>query len=376
MCLAAWLVLHVVPAFSQGHSEGRQVKPPVRAQAPDSPKAQQTESGQNEPVPAEAEQEVLPGDWGPELLYNVLSSPNEDARDALYCAVFAAGFSVVPQLEAALKDDRTAEFAAQARAYIGGPKAFEILTRLVSDPRDLNLRRFYYGALGEFQVPDATNILLSAAAERADVEPDRTVTEAAILALTVQSDPSLASKLRSAGTKVQDPVIRDDLDNATAVIQERARYLASAAGRNASGSLEQTVRVYFMPALETAGTEPATSPVGSSSASARKQPAAAPARQSYATALPHPLPNDGGRPAAAAPKPSVQVEIRHLTFSPEKTRALARVAFEDSSAVAYYDMVLQKRAGNWVLASVWLGSEAEKPGHHEVTRRNPTQSKK
>src|ERR1051325_1688569 len=81
MCLAAWLVLHVVPAFSQGHSEGRQVKPPVRAQAPDSPKAQQTESGQNEPVPAEAEQEVLPGDWGPELLYNVLSSPNEDARD-------------------------------------------------------------------------------------------------------------------------------------------------------------------------------------------------------------------------------------------------------------------------------------------------------
>ena len=30
--------------------------------------------------------------------------------------------------------------------------------------------------------------------------------------------------------------------------------------------------------------------------------------------------------------------------------------------MAYYDFVLEKRAGNWTLASVWLGPEMEKPG--------------
>jgi hypothetical protein len=49
-----------------------------------------------------------------------------------------------------------------------------------------------------------------------------------------------------------------------------------------------------------------------------------------------------------------------LAFSPDKTRALARVTFEDPSAVANYDMVLQKRYGEWFVASVWLGGEREK----------------
>jgi len=65
-------------------------------------------------------------------------------------------------------------------------------------------------------------------------------------------------------------------------------------------------------------------------------------------------------PALQAPKPLVSVEIRHLTLSPDKSRALARVTFEDPSAIAEYDMVLQKRAGDWTVASVWLESETEK----------------
>jgi hypothetical protein len=54
------------------------------------------------------------------------------------------------------------------------------------------------------------------------------------------------------------------------------------------------------------------------------------------------------------------VEVRSVTFSPDKNRALARVVFEDPTAVAYYDFVLQKRLGDWTLASVWLGPEVEK----------------
>ena len=65
-----------------------------------------------------------------------------------------------------------------------------------------------------------------------------------------------------------------------------------------------------------------------------------------------------------------------MTFSPEKTRALVRVEFEDSSAVAYYDMVLQKRSGNWALASVWLGSEVEKARNNQVNSRKPTRPRK
>jgi hypothetical protein len=375
LCVAGSISLVRAAAFSQQRTAGQEVKPPARAPTPNAPKAQEPAASQSEPAPAEDDQAVLPGDWGPELLYNIISSPNEDAHDALYRAAFAAGSSIVAQLEAALKDDRTAEFAAQVLAYMGGPKAFEILTRLVNDPRDLNLRRFYYGALGEFPVPDATSILFSAI-ERADVEPDRTVTEAAILAVTVQSDANLVPKLRNAEANIQDPVIRDDLDNAAAVIQDRARYLASPAGRDVEGSLQQAVRIYFVPALETAGLESSSSPAAPSSAPGKKLPVRVPSHESYANPVDRPA-RDSIRPAhPPEPKPAVHIDIRNLTFSPEKTRALARVAFEDSSAVAYYDMVLQKRSGNWTLASVWLGSQMEKARTNQVNSRKPRQPRK
>ncbi len=274
----------------------------------------------------QGEESVLPGDWAPELLDAILSSPNAEASDALHQAAFAAGSAVVPQLEAALKDDRTAEFAAQSLAFIGGQKALEILLKLVSDPRDLDLRRFYYAALGEFDSSEATQTLLDVI-NRSDEEPDRTVSEAAVIALTVRSDPSLVPRLRQAQAKIKDLVIRDDLDNALAVIESRARYLALPAGKKSAGSLEAVIQTYFMPAL--------------------KPPAP-----------PSPSKSPAGRPAPT--EPGVRVEIQNLTFSPDKTRALARVIFEDPSARAQYDIVLQKRYGNWTIASVWLGPEVEK----------------
>ena len=57
----------------------------------------------------------------------------------------------------------------------------------------------------------------------------------------------------------------------------------------------------------------------------------------------------------------MQVEVQNLTLSPDKSRALARVIFEDPSAVAQYDIVLQKILGDWTVVSVWLGEEKEKP---------------
>lgn len=303
---------------------------------------------------------MLPGDWAPELLYAMISSRNEDARDALYSAAFAAGQAIVPQLEAALKDDRTAEFAAQVLAYIGGPKAFEVLTKLVNDPRDLDLRRFYYGTLGEFQAREATSLLFNAI-DRADSEPDRTVTGAAILAVTVHSDAGLASALRQAGTRIHDPVIRDDLENAAAVVENRARYLASPEGRNIAGSLQEAVRTYFMPALQPGAVGLPDSAGTFRSVSTRPATGKQSGEDSFARKSARPATTKTqGAVASEPPPPSVKVEIRNLTFSPEKTRALARVSFEDSSAVAYYDMILQKRDGNWTLASVWLGSESEK----------------
>jgi hypothetical protein len=294
-------------------------------------------------------------------VYAIWDSPNPDARDALYDAAFAAGPAIIPQLEAALKDDRTAEFAAQALAFIGGSKALEILSRLVDDRRDLDLQRFYYGALGEFQTPQATQVLLDAI-NRADLEPDRTVTEAAILALTVRSDPNLVTALQQAQPKVKDVVLRDDLDNALEVIQARTRYLASPEGRAAGGSVEQAVRTYFIPALE-----PPPSPEPSKPFErypAPKPPAGAGAPGPAQTGA-------NRRPGAAPANSQVKVEIQSLTFSSDKSRALARVVFEDPSALAYYDMVLQKRYGNWNLASVWLGSEMEKPGANEQAAPSP-----
>ncbi len=294
------------------------------------------------PAPAspvtEDEEAPLPGDWAPELLYGILSSPNPEARDALFDAAFAAGPAIVPQLQVALKDDRTAEFAAQSLAFIGGGKALEILSELLKDPRDLDLRRYYYGALGEYRAPQASQVLLYAV-NRADAEPDRTVTEAAILALTVRSDPSLVFELRQTEARIKDVVIHDDLENALDVIESRARYLASPEGKKAGGSIEQAVRTYFIPALESV-----SAPV-SSKPPTKKVPATA--------------------------TPAVKVEVQNLTLSPDKTRGLAHVVFEDPSARAYYDMVLQKQAGDWTVASVWLGSEVEKR-----TSNSPSQASK
>jgi len=307
----------------------QQPTPPSQPEPPEIPTSSDIQSGQEEAPP--------PGDWAPELLFGILSSPNTEASDALYRAAFAAGPSIVPQLAAALKDDRTAEFAAQSLAFIGGEKALEILWKLVSDPRDLNLRRFYYGALGEFDSPQATDVLFDVI-NRSNSEPDRTVTEAAILALTIRSDPKLAARMREAEDKMRDVVIRDDLENALTVIESRAKYLASPEGKKAGGSVDAAVQTYFIPALEL-------------------PPPAEPPTPATGVKLPA-----KSTPTSQAPaKPPVTVEIRNVTLSPDKTRALARVTFEDPTAVAEYDIVLQKRYGNWTIASVWLGAEYEKP---------------
>jgi hypothetical protein len=297
------------------------------AQQPAAPKPTDNPAASN--VLPEQEEAPLPGDWAPELLDAILSSPNAEAHEALYRAAFAAGPAIVPQLAAGLKDDRTAEFAAQTLAFLGGERALEILWKAVSDPRDLNLRRFYYGALGEFDSPQAIETLFQVIG-RSDAEPDRTVTEAAVLALTIRSDLKLLPRIREAEAKIHDVVIRDDLDNALEVIERRAKYLASPEGKKAGGSVQEAVRTYFIPALE-----PLSPP----------NPA-------------KPAPQSTGR---APEKPQVKVEVQTLTLSPDKTRALARVVFEDPSAVAQYDIVLQKRYGDWTIASVWLGSETEKP---------------
>jgi hypothetical protein len=286
------------------------------------------------PAASEAESAPLPDDWAPDLLYGIWNSPNSQATQSLYFAAFAAGPDLIPDLQAALKDDRTAEFAAQSLAFIGGNRAMEILARLSSDPRDLGLKRFFYGALAEVDTPQATQILLDTIAH-SDSEPDRTITEVAILALTVRSDAGLVPKLEALKTRVQDPVVRDDLENAGDVISARAKYLASPAGQNPDFSIERAVRTYFIPALDVPGADaPAKSRTGARGAASHG-------------------------PSVKPPQPPVSVRIDHLVFSPDKNRALARVIFEVPSALAHYDMVLQKQAGNWRLASVWLGSEEE-----------------
>jgi hypothetical protein len=49
------------------------------------------------------------------------------------------------------------------------------------------------------------------------------------------------------------------------------------------------------------------------------------------------------------------------------------VVFEDPTALANYDIVLQKQLGNWTIASVWLGSETEKKP--PVAEKHPSQQK-
>jgi hypothetical protein len=294
------------------------------------------------PAAVDEDQQPLPGDWGPELLYGILSSPNEEAQFGLLRATFAAGPAIVPQLTEALKDDRTAEYAAQSLAYIGGEQVLPILEKLLSDPRDLNLKRFTYGALGEFNSPQATDILFDVIS-KSDDEPDRTVTEAAVIALTVRTDPTVLSRILDSEKKLQDVVIRDDLDNARMVIEERAKYLASTQGKQSGGSIESAVRTYFLPALEPSAAPPA--PVAPPVTKVLGKTGAAPATHSL-----------------KPPAPPVTVDVRSVTLSPDKNRALARVLFQDPTAMAFYDFVLEKRSGNWALASVWLGPEMEKTG--------------
>src|SRR5271157_161071 len=323
--LGLWAGLCLLPGIS-GFSQQQPAKP-QKEPAP-------------RPAPAEADadqEQALAGDWGPELLYGILSSPNEEAQSALLRATFAAGPAMIPRLTAALKDDRTAEYAAQSLAYIGGDQSLPNLWNLLSDPRDLNLRRFTYGALAEFDSAQATDILFDVI-NKSDDEPDRTVTESAVIALTVRTDATLLPRLLASEKRLQDVVIRDDLDNARAVIEERAKYLASPEGKKSGGSIESAVRTYFIPALE-----PPPAPETGAASPVKKSVGKAPAA-----------------PSLEKPRPLINVDVRSVTLSPDKNRALARVVFEDPTAMAYYDFVLQKRFGDWTLASVWLGPEVEK----------------
>ncbi|MGH9405537.1 MAG: HEAT repeat domain-containing protein [Terriglobia bacterium] len=280
--------------------------------------------------------------WAPELLYDIISSPNPVALESLYDAAFASGAAMVPQLVAALKDDRTAEFAAQSLAFMGGEDAFTALSKLVDDSRNLNLRRYYYGALGEIDTPQAANYLVHII-QNANREPDRTVTEAALIALTVRSDASLVSQLKKAEAGLTDPVIVDDLENSISVIQERAQYLAS--HKTPGGSLQDALNLYFEPALaESAHTTPAE---------ASRAPAASQV---------HRAPPASRAPQARAAAPSAKVSIEHLTFSPNLTRALARVLFQDQGQSERFWVVLQKRYGDWTVASVWLRLEEASSG--------------
>ncbi len=288
---------------------------------------------------ATEEEKPLPGDWAVNLLDQISNYSTPEGRHALLRAVMATGPRLVPALEEALKDDRTAEFAAQALAYLGGDRAMKVLWEAVSDPRDLSLRRFYFGALGEFDVPEVKEALL-AVVKQADAEPDWTVTQAAIFALTVHSDPQLVPKLREIESNIDDIVIRLDLENAIEVIERRSKYL-SVPERKAGGSIEHAVRTYFAPALESA--EPPLS-----------QPPQAARSPSAKTTATKPL----GR--ATRPQPTVDVRIEDVTVGPAGDRALARVIFEDPTAKATFDIVLQKKYGDWTVASVWLESEVDK----------------
>jgi hypothetical protein len=307
-------------------SVAQQQRPP--APPANVPQAQAPENEGGEQAPP-------PGDWAAQLLDGILSAPNAEAADSLFRAAFAAGPGIIPQLAEALKDDRTAEYAAQSLAFIGGGEALQILWKLQEDKRDLNLRRFYYGALAEYDADQATQTLFEVI-NKSDSEPDRTVTEAAILALTVRTDPKLADLIHQAEKKVNDVVIRDDLENALDVIRIRSKYLAAPEGKKAGGSIDAAVRTYFIPAL----LPPPPSPL------------AAEAQRAQA-------------------KPEAKVEIQNLTFSPDRQRALAAVTLEDPSAVARYDLVLQKRLGNWEVVSVWLGAETEKPAATSPSKPSP-----
>jgi hypothetical protein len=349
-CLLSFAFCFLLSALGFGQQTEN---PPVTPQPRTPSQAQKTPEKQKPAAPRESstedEDNPPPGDWAPELLDAIVNSPNAVARDALLDAAFAAGPAIIPQLEKALQDDRTAEFAAQSLAFVGGGKAIEVLSHLTEDPRDLNLRRFYYGALAEFEHPLATKLLLSVVGH-GDEEQDRTVTEAAILALTVRSDPSLEAPLQEIHAKLKDIVIKDDDENVLGELEARARHRASPEEEKAGGSVEQAVRTYFMPALE-------VSP-GSGVTKLAVSPSTTPAAAT------------GAKPSNPV-MPAAKVTVEGVTYSPDHDRALAHVIFDNPSGTAYYSMVLQKQYGNWTLASVWLGSEVEKP-LPEPAERKPT----
>ena len=274
-------------------------------------------------LPAAVAQErsrLLNEKWDPAKLYAMLTSPDPAEREDLYRAAFAAGPAIIPKLQDALKDDRTATFAAQTLAWFGGERSLAILKKLVNDPRNLDLRRFYYGALGGAADPRDVEILLNKI-RTSDHEPDRDVTRDAILALSISSDAALVPQLQQAEKQVTDPVIQDDIETAATVIGLRAQYMATPAGKLAGSSPEQAIRSYFMPALQ---------------------------------AMP-------GGDDAGGQTAGVEVNVRSLTWSPDKTRLLAAVDFENPEAVASYHVVVQKSPAGWKVASVWLGEEREKP---------------
>lgn len=274
-------------------------------------------------LPAQVAQErnhLINDEWDPAKLFAILSAQDSQARENLFRAAFAAGPAIIPRLENALKDDRTATFAAQTLAYIGGANSMAILEKLLKDRRDLDLRRFYYGALGANSDPCDVAILLDKV-RTSDHEPDRDVTRDAILALSTSSDAALVPQLRQAEKQVTDPVIQDDIETAAMVVGLRAKYMATAAGKAAGSSAEHAIRSYFMPALEAA-------------------------------------PESGNAGGQAS---GVEVNIRSMTWSPDKTRALAAVDFENPEAVASYHVVVQKHQAGWQVSSVWLGEEREKP---------------
>lgn len=273
------------------------------------------------PAPIEQERrELLNNPWDPAKLYDVLTAQDPAPGENLYRAAFAAGPAIIPKLERALKDDRTAEFAAQTLAYFGDQRSLAILEGLLKDPRDLDLRRFYYGALGGSGNPRDTEILLNKVLA-SDHEPDRDVTQNAVLALSISSDAALVPRLRQAQMQISDPVIQDDIETAAMVVELRARFMASPAGKSAGSSVEQTIRSYFMPALE--------------------------------------LPSATGD--AGQQNAGVEVHVKDLTYSPDKSRVLAAVDFENPEAVAAYRIVLERNRAGWKVASVWLGEEREKP---------------
>jgi len=320
-------------SFASGRPPAQSAQPQKTRQADAKAPAPVSPPPGDSPADADA---PPPGDWAPELLDGILSAENPAAGESLYDAAFAVGPSLVPQLQAALKDDRTAEFAAQALAFTGGEKAEQILQSLISDPRDLDLRRFYLGSLGEYPAADVERLLLNAVA-KSDAEPDRTVVEAAIWALTVRSEPDLPAEIKRAEAGIQDVAIREELDNARQVIEARLAYLASPAGQNAGGSLDRAVRAYFIGALP-------------------KEPA------------------PSARPAAPSTRhepPVASFTLKRTVFSPDQTRVLAHATFEDSEASADYDMVLQKQLGDWKVVSVWRGLETEKPEQPAASPSTP-----